>query len=359
MPTQEGDGRGEFNSDAALKQPVQGAQAARVQSINPWVAKLTRKPTKVTTTKMVRNKEVKLTLYVFDGFYWQELVLSAMLEKVKPVLDTSYEPYVSDGNQEEDKEPELYQTDEGHLVLKKVAAFYNKVPMPCVVPNANKLIPTAKKPAQKRIPEIKHIILLKLMHESGNYKATWPLLEWIPSTPARPSTSSSTHVRIDNSPPLEPQAQEQESNPEPGFPQAARPVDRETARPPAFFWVEPLQADVEEDDPPRKVDQAKESTALSEVLITTPNEGDPATIGLMSLKSSPATNQEPTQGRGTGLQLGPMTSMLKQDNQVAKLGAATNERTPGPSAILLPLDPSPQFPGSALHNALMTPHKKC
>ncbi|KAJ9085230.1 hypothetical protein DSO57_1016032 [Entomophthora muscae] len=64
-----------------------------------------------------------------------------MLEKVKPVLDTSYKPYASDGNQEEEKEPEFFRTDEGHLVLKRVAAFYTKVPMPCVVPNANKSIP--------------------------------------------------------------------------------------------------------------------------------------------------------------------------------------------------------------------------
>ncbi|KAJ9050232.1 hypothetical protein DSO57_1016376, partial [Entomophthora muscae] len=164
------------------------------------------------------------------------------------------------------------------------------------------------------------------------------------------------NVRIDNSPPLEPQAQGQESIPEPGFPQAAGPVDRETACL-HFSGFEPPQADVEEDDPPRKVYQANESTALSELPIMAPNGGDPATIGLMSLKSSPATNQELTQGRGTSLQLGPMTSMLKQDNKVAKLGATTNERTPGPSAILLPLDPSPQFPSPALHNALMTPHK--
>ncbi|KAJ9075953.1 hypothetical protein DSO57_1030805 [Entomophthora muscae] len=40
VPTQEGD-RGEFNSDAALTQSVQGAQASRVRSINPWVPKLT------------------------------------------------------------------------------------------------------------------------------------------------------------------------------------------------------------------------------------------------------------------------------------------------------------------------------
>ncbi|KAJ9071875.1 hypothetical protein DSO57_1032927 [Entomophthora muscae] len=149
--TQEGGGREEFHSDATLTQLVQGAKAARVRSINPWVPKLTRKPAKVTTTKKVRDKEVELTSYVFDIVYRQELIPSAMLEKVKPVLDTSYLPYVSDGNQEENKEPEFYKTNEGQLVLKKVAAFYTKVPMPCVVPNANEPIPTAKKPAHKRI----------------------------------------------------------------------------------------------------------------------------------------------------------------------------------------------------------------
>lgn len=48
--------------------------------------------------------------------------------------------------------------------------------MPCVVANANKSIPTAKKPAQKCIPDIKHIILLKLMRESGDYKAAAALV---------------------------------------------------------------------------------------------------------------------------------------------------------------------------------------
>ncbi|KAJ9062060.1 hypothetical protein DSO57_1014684 [Entomophthora muscae] len=161
VPNQEGDRRGEFHSDAALTQPAQEAQAARVQSINPWVPKLTWKPTKVTTTKKVRNKEVELTLYVFDVVYRQEPVPSAMLEKVKPVLNTSYKPYVSDGNQEEDKEPEFFRTDEGQLVLKKVAAFYNKVPIPCKLvleqdPNST----TPAKPAQKPIPHIKCIILV-------------------------------------------------------------------------------------------------------------------------------------------------------------------------------------------------------
>ncbi|KAJ9048861.1 hypothetical protein DSO57_1030396 [Entomophthora muscae] len=63
----------------------------------------------------------------------------------------------------------------------------------------------------------------------------------------------SPHVRIDNSPPLETQAQERELNPEPGFPQAARPMDRGTARP-HFSGVKPPQTDAEDDGPPSKTD---------------------------------------------------------------------------------------------------------
>ncbi|KAJ9048032.1 hypothetical protein DSO57_1039051 [Entomophthora muscae] len=126
---------------------------------------------------MVRNKEIELTLYVFDVVYRQELVPSAMLEKVKPVLDTSYEPYISDGNQEDDKEPQFYQTNEGQLVLKKVAAFYNKVPMPCKpFINQDPGLSEPTKPVQKCIPDIKRIILLKLIQESGDYKAAAALV---------------------------------------------------------------------------------------------------------------------------------------------------------------------------------------
>ncbi|KAJ9087235.1 hypothetical protein DSO57_1035086 [Entomophthora muscae] len=74
MPTQEGDRREEFDSDAALTQPVQGAQAVRVRSINPWVPKLTWKPTKVIFTKKVRDKEVELTLYVFEAIVKEHLL---------------------------------------------------------------------------------------------------------------------------------------------------------------------------------------------------------------------------------------------------------------------------------------------
>ncbi|KAJ9085072.1 hypothetical protein DSO57_1017430 [Entomophthora muscae] len=60
-------------------------------------------------------------------------------------------------------------------------------------------------------------------------------------------------VRIDNFSPLELQAQERESTPEPGFPRAAGPEDRKTNCL-HFSGIKPLQADVEEDNPPRKVD---------------------------------------------------------------------------------------------------------
>ncbi|KAJ9072789.1 hypothetical protein DSO57_1023506 [Entomophthora muscae] len=149
-------------------------------------------------------------------------------------------------------------------------------------------------------------------------------------------------VRIDNSSSLE--TREQESNPNPGFLQAAGPVDRRTAHP-CFSGIKPPQADTENVDPCSKKSQTKEIIAPNGRLITAPNEGtDLTTISFINLKSTPATNQEPTQERGTGPQPSPMTTTLKQDNQVAKLRFLANERTPRPSAILLPLDPSTQFP---------------
>ncbi|KAJ9083907.1 hypothetical protein DSO57_1029752 [Entomophthora muscae] len=113
---------------------------------------------------------------------------------------------------------------------------------------------------------------------------------------------------IDNSPPLEPQAQEQELNPEPGSP---GPPGLWTAHP-HFSGVKPPQADAEDDGPSSETDQAKEIIAPNGVPITTPNGGAKVTtISFMSLKSTPATNQEPTQGKGTGLQPSPMTTTLE------------------------------------------------
>ncbi|KAJ9057487.1 hypothetical protein DSO57_1022279 [Entomophthora muscae] len=60
-------------------------------------------------------------------------------------------------------------------------------------------------------------------------------------------------VRIDNYPPLETQAQERESNPEPGFPQAAGLMDCWTACL-HFSGVKLPQADTEDDGPPSETD---------------------------------------------------------------------------------------------------------
>ncbi|KAJ9062317.1 hypothetical protein DSO57_1012108 [Entomophthora muscae] len=154
----------------------------------------------------------------------------------------------------------------------------------------------------------------------------------------------SRYVRIDNSSSLELQAWEQESNPNPGPPRAARPVDRRTARP-CFYGIELPQADIKNFDPCSKTCQIKEIIAPNGRLITALNGGtDLATISFMNLKAILATNQEPTQERGIGPQPGPMTTTLKQYNQVAKSRFLTNERTPWARSILLLLDLSTQFP---------------
>ncbi|KAJ9082688.1 hypothetical protein DSO57_1002205 [Entomophthora muscae] len=148
-------------------------------------------------------------------------------------------------------------------------------------------------------------------------------------------------VKFDNSSPLETQAQEQDLNPDPGSPRACGP----RGCPPVFFGVKPQQA--EAPAKPQSQDTSTSSTMMApeEEYLKFPNGGrDDTYTNFMSLKSSQVTNQEPTQERGTGLRPNPMTTTLEQDNQVAKLRFLTNERTPGLSAILLPLDLSTQFP---------------
>ncbi|KAJ9081609.1 hypothetical protein DSO57_1012936 [Entomophthora muscae] len=155
-------------------------------------------------------------------------------------------------------------------------------------------------------------------------------------------------VRIENSSFLETWAREQELNPDSGSPWATRPVDRRTVRP-RFSGIKPPQADTKNVGPCSEKGQTKEIIVPNGRLIIAPNGGtEAATISFMNLKSTPATNQEPTQERGTGPRPSPMTTTLKQDNQVAKLRLLTNERTPRLSAILLPLDPSNQFPRACL-----------
>ncbi|KAJ9056636.1 hypothetical protein DSO57_1030977 [Entomophthora muscae] len=107
-------------------------------------------------------------------------------------------------------------------------------------------------------------------------------------------------VKIGNSSSLETWAREQELNPNPGSPWATGPVDRRTARP-RISEIKPPQADAENIGPCSETGQTKEIIAPDRRLITAPNVGtEAATISFMNLKSTPATNQELTQERGTG-----------------------------------------------------------
>ncbi|KAJ9062792.1 hypothetical protein DSO57_1006859 [Entomophthora muscae] len=151
-------------------------------------------------------------------------------------------------------------------------------------------------------------------------------------------------VKIDNFPPLETQAQEQNLNPEFGLLWAAGSIDRGAAHL-CFSGIKLLQA--EAPTKPQSQNTSTSSTMVEpkEEPLKLPNRArDGAYVNFMSLKSSQVTNQELTQERGTGPRPDPMTTTLEQDNQVAKLRFLTNERTPRPSAILLPVDLSTQFP---------------
>ncbi|KAJ9054644.1 M-phase phosphoprotein 8 [Entomophthora muscae] len=151
-------------------------------------------------------------------------------------------------------------------------------------------------------------------------------------------------VNIDNSSPLETQARELDSNPGPGSLWAARSMDRWASHP-CFFGIKPLQAEAPVNSQSQNTNTSPTIVVPKAEPLKLPNEGRDSTYAsFMSLKSSQATNQEPTQERGTGPRPGPMTMTLKQDNQVAKLRFLTNERTPGPSTILLLSDPSTQSP---------------
>ncbi|KAJ9060479.1 hypothetical protein DSO57_1030590 [Entomophthora muscae] len=159
-----------------------------------------------------------------------------------------------------------------------------------------------------------------------------------------PRQVSVVSVRIENSSSLETRAWEQELNPDPRSPWVAGPVDQRTAHL-RFSGLEPPQAEAKNVGPCSETGQTKEIIAPNGRPITVPNRGtEAATISFMNLKSTPVANQELSPGRGMGPWPNPMTTTLKQVNQVANLRFSTNERTPGPSAILLPLNPSTQFP---------------
>ncbi|KAJ9063958.1 hypothetical protein DSO57_1035464 [Entomophthora muscae] len=155
--------------------------------------------------------------------------------------------------------------------------------------------------------------------------------------------------------PLETRVQGQDLNPDPEFLWATSPKDQRAACLP-FPEVEPLQAEAKNDDSNNETSQTKGIIAPNEGTIKVPNGGNKIpTISFMSLKATPATNQESPPGKGMGPQPNPMTTTLEQDNQVDNLRFSTNERTPGPGAILPPLNPSTKIPCTHISNALKKP----
>ncbi|KAJ9072910.1 hypothetical protein DSO57_1022239 [Entomophthora muscae] len=101
----------------------------------------------------------------YNPVYWCDGISATIKESAKPVFDTTYEPYMSDGKgKDNDKEPKFYQTTDGQKVLKKVAAFYSQVPMPCVVAEPAELLPSTKKPKYHIISNVMNdfsILVLK------------------------------------------------------------------------------------------------------------------------------------------------------------------------------------------------------
>ncbi|KAJ9080789.1 hypothetical protein DSO57_1021194 [Entomophthora muscae] len=190
------------------------------------------------------------------------------------------------------------------------------------------------KEAKSPVVEFTILLILQLWYYCLQNKSTKKNQLWTP--------------KIDTSSSLGTWAWEQELNPNPRFPWAARPVDQRTARQ-HFSGIEPPQAEAENIGPCSETGQTKEIIASNERSTTVPNRGTEAsTISFMNLKSTPVANQELSPERGTGLRPDPMTTTLKQVNQVANLRFLTNERTSRLYVILLPLDPSTHFPLTCL-----------
>ncbi|KAJ9063266.1 hypothetical protein DSO57_1001704 [Entomophthora muscae] len=150
-------------------------------------------------------------------------------------------------------------------------------------------------------------------------------------------------------------AQEWDSNPDPDSLRAAGPKDQRAACL-CFPGVMPLQAEANNDGLNDEESQIKVAIAPNKETIKAPNGGNKIPIiSFMSLKATLAANQNSPPGEGTGPRPDPMTTTLEQDNQVANFKFLTSERTPSPSAILPPLNPSTQIPWACPSQCLDEP----
>ncbi|KAJ9089428.1 hypothetical protein DSO57_1013176 [Entomophthora muscae] len=146
-------------------------------------------------------------------------------------------------------------------------------------------------------------------------------------------------VNIDNSFPLETQAQEQDLNPDPGSPRLLGLWTAGTC----FFGINPLQAEAPTKPQSQNTSTSSTMVAPKEEPLELPNGGrDDAYMNFMSLKSSQVTHQELTQERGTGPRPDPMTTTLEQDNQLSS-------RSPSPPAPLPAVFCPPGVPFGPVH----------
>ncbi|KAJ9087351.1 hypothetical protein DSO57_1034248 [Entomophthora muscae] len=130
-----------------------------------------------------------------------------------------------------------------------------------------------------------------------------------------PGANQPTQIlSIDNSFPLETQAQEWDSNPDPGFLQAASPMDQGPACP-RFPETEPLQAEAPAKSQSQNISAGLTIMMPKEELLKLPNEGrESSSVNFMNLKSSCVTNQIQLPKENTGFRPNPVTTAQNQEN---------------------------------------------
>ncbi|KAJ9076046.1 hypothetical protein DSO57_1029928 [Entomophthora muscae] len=88
-----------------------------------------------------------------------------------------YDSYMSDNKGQDDNEdPQYYQTAKGKKVLKKIAAFCSQVHMPCIVAEPMELLPNNKKTKYQVILNVTQETFKRLMEETNDYKKAQQLL---------------------------------------------------------------------------------------------------------------------------------------------------------------------------------------
>ncbi|KAJ9082234.1 hypothetical protein DSO57_1006340 [Entomophthora muscae] len=153
----------------------------------------------------------------------------------------------------------------------------------------------------------------------GKVRDTWPLY---------PPATTNIIVRIENSLPLENQAQEQNLNPEPKIPQAAGPVDPRTAHPRFLETKPPPQAEAPAKSQSQNTSTGQTTGMPKEEPLKLPNGGRGiSSVNFINLKSSQVANQAQLPPETMGFRPNPVTSAKNQEDQVTNLEVPTNERT--------------------------------